>query len=103
MPGAPRQIVYVDTNVVIEATRTNCWKALVKRFEIHTVVEVRSEAGRGNPRDKSYVKVDMAEFDTNVTVHTVTAADILEATTKASNLAAIDKGERDLLAWVAAQ
>jgi hypothetical protein len=45
----------------------------------------------------------MAEFDANVTVHAVTAADVLNATVKASNLAAIDKGERDLLAWAAAQ
>lgn len=103
MSGAKRPIVYVDTNVVIEATRTHCWKALLDRFEIHTVEEVRSEAGRGNPKSAGYIKVDMIEFESHVQVHAVSAADVLRATAKASNLTAIDKGERELLAWVAAQ
>ena len=103
MATASKPILYIDTNVVIEATRTSCWKALKQRFEVHTVKEVRDEAARGDPKATGYVKVDMLEFDADVIVHEVSQKDVLTAMAKAPNLAAIDKGERDLLAWVAAQ
>ena len=99
-PG--KLLVYVDTNVVIEATRTKCWRAILKNNEIHTVTAVRDEAGRGKGRP-GYISVDMSEFDSHVTVHAVTNAMILQAAAKAKNLFRLDRGERDLLAWVSTQ
>lgn len=56
--ASPRNIVYVDTNVIIEATRTSCWKALLNRFEIHTVEEVRREALHIPKNPKAYIPID---------------------------------------------
>ena len=101
MASRPRQVVYVDTNVVIEATRTGCWKALVQAFEIRTVEEVRRESATKPKDTRDYVAVDMAFFDGNVTVEKVTARDVLLAQATAPGVASLDPGERDLLAKVA--
>jgi len=39
-PKIKKQVVYVETNVIIEATRTGCWKSLLDRFDVHTVREI---------------------------------------------------------------
>ena len=103
MPSSPRQIVYVDTNVVIEATDTGCWTALLERFDIRTVAEVRRETQAGDRRIKKYVVVDKNLFDAKVTVTDVTQLQIAEAQLRTPLIAQIDEGERHLLAFVAAQ
>jgi hypothetical protein len=102
MPPLPK-IVYVDTNVIIEAVRTGCWKSIAQRFAIHTVATVRDEALKV-PADKSrYVPVDASTIFRHVTVEMVSQADILLASAKTPNISALDAGERDLLAHVAAR
>lgn len=34
------KVVFVDTNVIIEAHRTGCWEALVGSYDVHTVETV---------------------------------------------------------------
>lgn len=103
MPAPVRQVVYVDTNVVIEATRTGCWKALLERFDVRTVAEVRREAQAGDPKAKEYVAVDVKIFKESVTVCEVTQKQIVSAQLRSRLITQIDAGERDLLAYVAAQ
>lgn len=98
-----RQIVYVDTNVVIEAVDTGCWAALLNKFDVRTVAEVRRETRAGNRLIKSYVKVDQAQFDAKVIVAEVTKVQLAEAQLRTPLLNQIDPGERHLLAYVAAQ
>ena len=47
MSFRPGQIVLVDTNVIIEAHRTGCWKVLTNHFSIHTVEKVVEETQTG--------------------------------------------------------
>jgi len=103
MPAPARQIVYVDTNVVIEAIDTGCWKALLNQFDIRTVAEVRRETQAGHRRIKSYVVVDKDLFDEKVKVFEATSVQIAAAQLRTRLMAQIDAGERDLLAYVAAQ
>ncbi len=98
-----RQIVYVDTNVVIEAVDTGCWAALLSKFDVRTVAEVRREIQAGNRLIKSYVLVDKAQFDAKVTVAEVTKVQLAAAQLRTPLLNQIDPGERHLLAYVAAQ
>ena len=99
----PRQIVYVDTMVVIEATRTGCWTSLLDRFDVRTVSTVHRETQQGNRRIKSYVVVDAALFSEKVQVEQVSDEDVLRAQVKTAAMAGLDAGERDLLALVASR
>ncbi len=98
-----RQIVYVDTNVVIEAVDTGCWAALLNKFDVRTVAEVRRETQAGNRLIKNYVVVDKTQFDAKVTVAEVTKVQLAAAQLRTPLLSQIDPGERHLLAYVAAQ
>jgi hypothetical protein len=97
----PKKIVYVDTNAIIEATRSGCLKAILNQYDVRTVEEVRRESLQVPKDKKSYVKVDEVLFRAQVNVSPVSAADILRAAVKAPGLMALDKGERDLLTHVA--
>jgi len=102
-PRRKKPTVYVDTNVIIEATRTGCWKALLDRFDVHTVQEVRAETQRKPADGSAYVAIDQALLDQKVTVHEVTAAQRVAATLRLHLLSQLDAGERDLLACLASQ
>lgn len=99
----PKPIVYVDANVVIEANRTRCWPALAARYDVRTTRECWRELGRGDPRDSDYVPVDTASLANQVGVHDATTAMLTAAFARAPQCALIHRGERELLAWVAAQ
>jgi len=98
-----RKVVYVDTNVIIEATRTGCWKAILKHFDIRTVDEVRREALRVPTNKASYIPIDVKLLTEHVQVERVGAAEVLKASATAPGLTTLDAGERDLLAYFAGQ
>jgi len=98
-----RQVVYVDTNVVIEAVDTGCWAALLDKFEVRTVAEVLREIQAGNRLIKDNVVVDMAQFSAKVTVVEVNQVQLAAAQLRTRFLGQIDPGERHLLAYVTAQ
>lgn len=95
--------VYLDTCAVIAAVRAGCWKPLAGRFKLHTVEEVFAELQRGDARDSKYVKVDKDSFTKQVTIHTATEVHRVAAALKSGKINSIDAGERDLLAFCAAQ
>ncbi len=98
-----KPVVFVDTNVIIEATRTGCWKALLDRFNVHTVREIRLETQRKPSGGAAYVAVDKELFAQKVTVHEVTNKQRAEARLRLPLLAHLDAGESDLLAYLASQ
>lgn len=102
-PKVKKQVVYVDTNVIIEATRTGCWKALLDRFDVHTVREIGLETQRKPSGGAAYVPVDKALFNQKVTVHEVTENQRAAARLQFPLLAQLDAGESDLLAYLASQ
>ncbi len=93
-------VVFVDTNVIIEAHRTGCWKALVASYEIHTVEMVREESLRGRKDNPEYVVIDAGVFDGKVTVHTVSDKERAKAIIEHPELVILDEGEKDLLAYL---
>ncbi len=44
----PNNNVFIDTNVIIEATRINCWSALTSRYIVATVEKCIEEAFTGH-------------------------------------------------------
>ena len=102
MPS-PKPIVYVDANVVIEAHRAGCWRTFIARYDVRTTRECWRELGRGDPRDSDYVPVDTTALASEVVVCDVTTSMLATAITRAPSCAMIHRGERELLAWVAAQ
>jgi len=103
MPPPARQIVYVDTNVIIEAIATDCWAALLNHFDIRTVAEVRRETLAGNRQIKSYIVVDQELFTAKVKVAEVTKLQIVTAQLRTGLMTKIDDGECHLLAYVITQ
>jgi len=51
-------IVLTDTNVIIEAHRTKCWRAVVNAFKVETVEKCCEEAATGDKRRADYVVID---------------------------------------------
>lgn len=102
MPSV-RKIVYVDTNVVLEAQRTGCLEDIIEHFDVRTVEMVQIETQTGDCRQTGYVTVNMRKFCTKVTINKVTDLHRLKASVRAPSLTALDPGERDLLAFVASE
>jgi hypothetical protein len=92
------KIVFVDTNVIIEAHRTGCWQAPAASYDIHTVEAVREESLRRPKGDIDYIPIDEAVFDGNVTVHAVSDTERARAIIEYPELAHLDEGEKDMLA-----
>lgn len=59
--SSARQILFRDSCAIIEAHRTRCWKALLVRFELHTVHECWDKLRRGDTRDSEYVPEQEAQ------------------------------------------
>jgi hypothetical protein len=97
--GAARlQTVFVDTNIIIEAIRTGCWKSLVGSYNIQTVEKVKEEALQGRHDTAGYIVVPATDFDSNVQVHSVTQEQLAVAILHYPDLALLDEGEKHLLA-----
>jgi hypothetical protein len=91
-------IVLVDTNVIIEAHRVRCWRAIVNFFKVETVEKCSEEAATGDKRRADYVAVDVEEMKNMVVVHPVTLLDLAEIETRLAEPDRIDMGEKHLLA-----
>lgn len=88
----------VDTNVIIEAVRTRVWKALLGALRVETVRECWDETQRGSPHDPGYVTVTAADLAGLAEVHAVTDLERATLALTCADAAALDPGERDLLA-----
>jgi hypothetical protein len=65
------EVILVDTNIIIEATRTNCWSALKGHYRVETVEKCAEEARSGDAYRPSYVKIEEAALRDRLTVHHV--------------------------------
>jgi hypothetical protein len=93
-----KEILYVDTCVVIEATRTACWNAVAGQFEIRTVAEVYKELATKPDAVHGYVNVDLKAFRQQAAIEQNQPKALLQAAAKSAAITALDPGERDLLA-----
>lgn len=93
------QVILMDTSVIIEAYRTNCWNAVTAHFSVATVEKCYEETLTGDQLRPGYVAVDPENLrqglaDRNAVSNVERAALSLSL----ENADALDAGERDLLA-----
>lgn len=67
MNGPPTLLV--DTNVIIEAVRTGCWRAITGRMNVETVETCINECLRGDAGRSGYVIVSEEELNRLSRVH----------------------------------
>lgn len=96
----PKEILYVDTCVVIEATRAGCWNAVAGHFQIHTVDEVSKELATKPDIVHGYVNIDIKAFLKQAVIEPKQPQALLQAAANSAAITALDPGERYLLAHV---
>jgi len=90
--------VYLDSNAIIEAHRTKCWKALANEFELHTVTRCQQEVLAGK-RGKGHVEVEADSLKNRITIHHVEQRRVVAFSLEIEGqLFDVDGGERELLA-----
>ena len=92
------QIVLVDTNVIIEAFRTRCWKALTAYYRLETVEKCCEEALTGDRRRPGYVEVDAGVLKEKLIIHRVESLERAALVLACPDADALDAGERHLFA-----
>lgn len=91
-------VILVDTNIIIEATRTNCWSALNGHYRVETVEKCAEEARSGDAYRPGYVKIDEAALRDRLMVHSVSDAEIANVALRQPSAALLDPGELHLWA-----
>lgn len=91
-------IVLMDTNVIIEAHRTRCWRAVVNAFHVETVEKCCEEVATGDRRRADYVEVDVEAMRRSITVHPVSLLELAVLETRLTEPDRIDPGEKHLFA-----
>ena len=93
--------VFVDTNVIFEAHRSNCWSGLIGYYQIHTVEKCIEECGTGND-GKHAVTLDLSALRTRATICQVPQDRLVHLAIQLHGIA-LDDGEAELLAYVCKQ
>ena len=92
-------IVLVDTCIIIEAFRANCWNAITAHFNIETVTKCLEEARTGEGRKAGYVRVDDKILRSGLCqIHDVSDLERAQLAINLPGSDSLDAGERDLLA-----
>lgn len=95
------QRVFVDTNVVIEAFRTNCWTAICAQFAIETVEKCVEESLTGNTSHPARISIDPHMLSNGLAArHVVDKLTLATFVLENPACAGIDDGELHLLAWL---
>jgi len=95
-PGA---IVFVDTNVIIEAHRTRSWAALTGAYRIETVEDCVTETQTGFSQRRPREQIDPSDLIASLAaVHQVTNEERVALTLLKDNIA-LDSGEESLWSY----
>jgi hypothetical protein len=97
MTGSNR-LILVDTNIIIESVRTECWNGLRGHYQLVSVEKCREEAHSGIGRTPGYVEVSDHHLSSGIQIMTVADADRARLATECAQAAGLDDGERDLWA-----
>ena len=99
MDFQPRQIVLVDTNVILEAHQTGCWIPLANYFALHTVAKVVEETQTGYQNRDPEHWIDETVLRGQLT-HVESITEIQRVTFNMTHgHPTLDAGERDLLIY----
>lgn len=97
MAGRNR-LILVDTNIIIEAVRTECWNGLRGYYRLVTVEKCREEARSGIARTPGYVVIEDSHLSSGIQIVAVTDADRALLVMACTEATVLDHGERDLWA-----
>ncbi len=93
--------VFADTNVILEAFRIDCWETISDHFYIETVEKCVEETLTGNPNNPRHISVNPAKLNAGLNArHRVQPTTLLSITRSYPICAALDDGEKHLLAWL---
>jgi len=92
------QVVLVDTNIIIEAVRVNCWSALTAHFSVETVEKCCEEARTGELHRPGYVEVSEKALRERLKVHLVSDIELAALGLRDPEAFRLDPGERHLWA-----
>lgn len=95
------QRVFIDTNIIIEAFRINCWPALAAHHKLETVQKCVEEALTGDANRDSHVSIKPQKMVSGlVSRHTVDKLTLATFALEHPECAGLDDGELHLLAWL---
>jgi hypothetical protein len=92
------RIILLDTNIIIEAVRVECWNGLRGSYDLVTVEKCREEAQSGFGRRPGYVDVKDEHLEKGLDIVTVTDRDRFRLAIECQEANALDTGERELWA-----
>lgn len=92
------QVVLVDTNIIIEAIRTDCWTTLTGYFRMETVEKCREEARTGYAYRRGYVSVQEKDLRDRLIAYDVSNEQLARLTLHDPKSSLLDPGERHLWA-----
>ena len=97
----PKQRVFIDTNIILEAFRTGCWSTITARYSIETVEKCVEEALTGDPDEPGRINVDPVQLHALLSGrHPVSDFALASFSLAHPEWAGLDDGERHLLAWL---
>lgn len=88
----------MDTNVIIEAVRTGCWRAITGHMTVETVEACKEEARRGDADRAGYIVVRDEDLNRISRVHPVPEVQRAALALEYPDASGMDEGERDLFA-----
>lgn len=92
-------IVLIDTNVILEAHRLNCWKPLSEYFQLHTVDKVIEETQTGYQNRRPEQTIDMTALQNSFAhIENITDLQIIEFDMVHQEIA-LDDGEKALMIY----
>jgi hypothetical protein len=96
--------IFVDTNVILEALRTQCWTAICNRYAIETVEKCIEEALTGNPDVVNRTPVQRKVLVDGLTArHKVRGLDLASLALSYPECEGLDAGELHLFSYLHAQ
>lgn len=95
----PGQHVLMDTDVIIESHRTDCWKHLVHNYKLDTVEKCAEECATGNQRRRNPVPVDMEALEEMLKPKKVDLKHIAQLQLQLAAEFDLHDGEKHLLAY----
>jgi len=96
--------IFVDTNIILEAFRINCWNALCQKYTIETVEKCIEESLSGNPNNPQHIPVKRKNLVKGLTaIHDPDKKDIANLRLNYPETQGLDDGELHLIAWLYAQ
>lgn len=93
------EVVLIDTNVILEAYRTVCWKHLAGFFVLKTTNACVVECETGNQRRGVPIPVDIAILRTTAHIESVNEEQIAELRFTLAGKVSLDPGEEALIAY----